>query len=69
MLSAEKFVPRVPLQQQCQGSLVRNLAAKAAGVLQLGPDTNCVTQEGTGCYIGCGHSCWIVSIPPAGEHS
>lgn len=63
MLSAEQFVPGVPLQQGCQGSLGRNLAAKAGGVLQLGPDTNCVTQERTG------HSYWIVSISPAGELS
>lgn len=69
MLSAEQFVPGVPLQQECQGSLARNLAAKVRGVVQLGPDTNCVTQEGTGCYIGCGHSYWIVIIPPAGERS
>lgn len=39
MLSAELFVPGVPLQQGCQGSLGRNLATKAGGVLQLGPDT------------------------------
>lgn len=69
MLSAELFVPGVPLQQGCQGSLGRNLATKAGGVLQLGPDTNCVTQERTGCYIGCGHSYWIMSICPAGELS
>lgn len=69
MLSAEQYVPEVPLQQKCQGSLARNLASKAGGILQLGPDTNCVTQEGSGCYNGCGHSYWIVSIPPGGERS
>lgn len=57
----------VPLQQECQGSLGKNLAAKAGGEIQLGPDTKHVTQEGAGYNTGFGHSEWIVSIPPAGE--
>lgn len=67
MCSAQRSVSGVPLQQECQGSLGRNLAAEAEGEIQLGPDTKHVTQEGAGYNIGFGHSYWIVSIPPAGE--